>query len=98
MFGDLGVLAGDVRNWACIPLSIRLHNGLQEAKDWKGSPISSASHIIQIIEDAYLAAKTFGNSLLLLDRYFLSVPALIQLIESGRAGSDGDCHKSQTIL
>ena len=34
-----------------------------------------------MIEDAYLDAKTFGNSLLLLDRYFLSVPALIRLNE-----------------
>lgn len=32
-----------------------------------------------MIEDAYLVAKTLGNSLLLLDRYFLSVPAPIQL-------------------
>lgn len=37
--------------------------------------------IIQMIEDAYLDAKTFGNSLLLLERYFLSVPALIRLNE-----------------
>ena len=25
MFGGLGILAGSVRRWACIPLSIRLH-------------------------------------------------------------------------
>ncbi|RAZ95406.1 transposase, partial [Klebsiella oxytoca] len=31
MFGGLGILAGSVRNWACIPLSIRLHDGLQAA-------------------------------------------------------------------
>ena len=87
MFGGLGILAGDIRNWACIPLSIRLHDGLQGAKDWEKAPISSASHIIQMIEDAYLAAKTFGNSLLLLDRYFLSVPALIRLKELNQNGS-----------
>ena len=40
-----------------------------------------------MIEDAYLAAKTFGNSLLLLDRYFLSVPALIRLNELNQNGS-----------
>ncbi len=28
MFGGLGILAGNVRNWTCIPLSIRLHDGL----------------------------------------------------------------------
>lgn len=86
MFGGLGVLSGDIRNWACIPLSIRLHDGLQGARDWENSSVSSASHIIQMIEDAYLAAKTFGDSLLLLDRCFLSVPGLIRLKELNQGG------------
>lgn len=86
MFGGLGVLAVDIRNWACIPLSIRLHDGLQVARDWAKSSVSSASHIIQMIEDAYLAAKTFGDSLLLLDRYFLSVPGLIRSKELNQEG------------
>lgn len=76
MFGGLGILAGNTRNWACIPLSIRLHDGLQAAKDWKDSPVSGASHVMQMVEDAYSVACTFGNALLLLDRYFLSAPAL----------------------
>ena len=33
MFGGLGILAGSIRNWACIPLSIRLHDGLQAARE-----------------------------------------------------------------
>jgi len=32
-----------------------------------------------MVGDAFYAAQTFGNSLLLLDRYFLSVPALEML-------------------
>ncbi len=36
---------------------------------------------IRNVEDAYDAAKTFGNSLLLLDRYFLSASALTRLAE-----------------
>ena len=75
MFGGLGILAGSIRNWACIPLSIRLHDGLQAARAWKGASVSAASHVVQMVEDAYRAALTFGNSLLLLDRYFLTVPA-----------------------
>lgn len=31
MFGGLGILAGNVRNWSYIPICIRLHNGLKEA-------------------------------------------------------------------
>ena len=79
MFGGLGILAGSIGNWACIPLSIRLHDGLQAAREWKGASISAASHVVQMVEDAYQAALTFGDSLLLLDRYFLTVPALEKL-------------------
>ena len=79
MFGGLGILAGNIHNWACIPLSIRLHDGLQAAREWKGASVSAASHVVQMVEDAYHAALTFGDSLLLPDRYFLTVPALEKL-------------------
>ena len=79
MFGGLGILAGSVRNWACIPLGIRLHDGLQAAIGWKGASVPAASHVVQMVEDAYHAALAFGDSLLLLDRYFLTVPALEKL-------------------
>ena len=84
MFGGLGILAGNVRSWACIPLSIRLHDGLQAAMGWKGAVVSGASHVVQMVEDAYYAARILGDSLLLLDRYFLTVPALerLQLLNS----------------
>ena len=87
MFGGLGILAGSPRNWACIPLSLRLHDGLQAAKGWAGASISSASHVVQMVEDAYLAACSFGDALLLLDRYFLSVPALEKLNSLNGSGS-----------
>lgn len=79
MFGGLGILAGCSRSWACIPLSIRLHDGLQAARDWNDASISSSSHVVQMVEDAHHASKVFGNCLLLLDRYFLTVPALEKL-------------------
>ena len=81
MFGGLGILAGSIRSMSCVPLSIRLHDGLQDTFGWETSSVSGASHVIQMVEDAYLAAETFGNSILLLDRYFLSVPALQKLQE-----------------
>lgn len=86
MFGGLGILAGSVRSWACIPLSIRLHDGLQAARGWKGASVSAASHVVQMVEDAYHAALAFGGSLLLLDRYFLTVPALEKLKELNHSG------------
>ena len=39
-----------------------------------------------MVEDAYQAALTFGNSLLLLDRYFLTVPALERLNAMNSSG------------
>ena len=86
MFGGLGILAGNIRSWACIPLSIRLHDGLQASMDWKGTTVSNASHVVQMVEDAYHAACTFGDSLLLLDRYFLTVPALEKLRSLNNSG------------
>ena len=87
MFGGLGILAGSVLNWACIPLSIRLHDGLKAAREWKGAAVSSASHVVQMVEDAYQAALAFGDCLLLLDRYFLTVPALEKLKTLNSSGA-----------
>ena len=86
MFGGLGILAGNPGNWACIPLSIRLHDGLQAAHSWKGASVSHASHVLKMIGDAYRAAQTFGDCILLLDRYFLTVPALGALNALNRSG------------
>lgn len=75
MFGGLGVLAGDLSKWFCIPLSIRLHDGLEPLESWLEPSANTASHVVRMIRDAFNAAKVLGDSLLLLDRYFLSVPA-----------------------
>ena len=87
MFGGIGILAGSIRNWACIPLSLRLHDGLQAAAGWEGANIPAASHVVRIIEAAYRAAETFGSCLLLLDRYFLTVPALERLKALNHTGT-----------
>ncbi len=86
MFGGLGILAESVCGWACIPLSIRLHDGRKAAGEWKEASVSAASHVIQMVEDASRAALTFGDSLLLPDRYFLTVPALEKLRELNGSG------------
>lgn len=87
MFGGLGILAGNPGDWACVPLSIRLHDGLQAAHAWKEAPVSLASHVMKMIGDAYRAAQIFGDCLLLLDRYFLTVPALRVLGALNRSDS-----------
>lgn len=79
MFGGIGVLAGNVSKWFCIPLSINLQDGIQTILSWGNRDEKSKSHVIQMIETGYEAAMTFEKCILLLDRYFLSVPALEQL-------------------
>lgn len=83
MWGCVGVLTGTEGAFACTPLSLRIHDGLQAAKDWKHSDISvelsSDSHVVQMVRNGCEAAQFFGNSYYLMDRYFLTVPALKEL-------------------
>ena len=72
LFGGIGVLAGNLAKTYCIPLSINLQDGIQTIRNWKKEDSSFSSHVVQMIENGYEAAKVFGKSLLLLDRYFLS--------------------------
>lgn len=87
MFGGIGVLAGNISKWFCIPLNINLQDGIQTILSWKGEEEQPGTHVIQMIENGYEAAKIFGNSLLLLDRYFLSVPALERLKQCNHSGN-----------
>ena len=80
MFGALGILAGSVRNWACIPLSIRLHDGLQAAMGWKEASVSVASHVVQMVEDACHAALRCYNKAFLLN--IISLPAFLFLFRT----------------
>lgn len=90
MYGGLGVLAGWVQNWACIPLSMRIHDGLQKAGKWIGGCAAcTASHVVRMIREACDAARTFGDALLLLDSYFLSSEGLKVL---NRFNSKGGPH------
>ena len=78
MWGGVGVLIGKVREFSCAPLSLKIHDGLQAISGWNGT--KPASHVVQMIRDGVLAAQGLKqHTLFLLDRYFLSVPALLEL-------------------
>lgn len=81
LFGGIGVLAGDYRKLFCIPLSLKIHDGIRKIRSWDESETEKGSHVVEMIKDGFNASKVFGQSLLLLDRYFLSVPALKTLAE-----------------
>ncbi|MPM69152.1 IS4 family transposase ISCku4 [bioreactor metagenome] len=85
LFGAIGILAGSPLKWFCLPLFMNLQDGVKTILDWEGSSSQRQdSHVVQMIEQAFIAARSFGGALLLLDRYFLSVPALRRLLEGNR--------------
>lgn len=77
LFGAIGILIGDSSKWFCLPLFMNLQDGIQPIPGWKKSANEgeNPSHIVQMIEQGFEATTGFGQALLLLDRYFLSVPA-----------------------
>jgi hypothetical protein len=82
MFGAIGILVGNTQKLFCVPLSIRIHDGDAQIRSWSGEKNVQESHVVRIIRDASAAAKILGcKSLLLLDRYYMSVPALLALID-----------------
>ena len=76
LFGAVGVLIGRRAQKFCLPLKINIQDGIRAAAEWANSTISTENHILQMIRNGFEAASSFGKSVLLLDRYFLSVPAL----------------------
>ncbi|MGW8958588.1 transposase [Paenibacillus sp. NPDC055715] len=93
LFGAIGILVGDSRKWFCLPLFMNLQDGIQTILNWKktNNEPETPSHVVQMIEQGFEAAKGFGQALLLLDRYFLSVPALKRL-QAYHLASDARMH------
>lgn len=85
MFGAIGVLIGSKGGKFCAPLKMNIQDGLRAVSSWNGSGISSESHVVQMVQNGCSASKVFGTAYLLLDRYFLSVPALKALQEHNRS-------------
>ena len=84
MWGGVGVLVGKTRRFSCVPLSLKIHDGLQSIAKWDES--APVSHVVQMIRDGSLAAQGLKrHALFLLDRYFLSVPALEELSRQNAA-------------
>ena len=61
MFGAIGVLIGTKQHHLCLPLHMSIQDGLRDAAGWENSGISAESHVVQIIRNAYDAARTLGR-------------------------------------
>lgn len=83
MFGAIGVVLGNAQ--LCCPLMFNIQEGLKSVSQWPDSFVSGESHVVQMVDNLFNATKTFGKSYALLDRLFLSAPALIRLKELNRA-------------
>ena len=83
MFGQIGIIITNLRSRYCLPLKSSIHDGFRAMAGWPEAEgileVSDKSHVEQIIESAFEAAKVFRDSYLLLDRYFLTRPALTLL-------------------
>jgi hypothetical protein len=84
MFGAIGVLIGNAGKQFCLPLSISIHDGDRQIGKWDDSDVHSVneSHVVRMVREACRIVSMFMPSILLLDRYYLSVPALQALAEA----------------
>jgi hypothetical protein len=91
MFGAIGILMGTTLKWFCLPLFMNLQGGVKSVFGWNHPKERQDSHVVQVIEQGLTAVKTFGKAILLLDRHFLSVPALKRWKE-GNQSTDISMH------
>ena len=85
LFGGIGAVTGAGSKSFCIPLALMLHDGIKKINSWEGGD-RQESHVVEMVKLGLRVAEKFGKSILLLDRYFLSAPALAMLAEGQRSG------------
>jgi hypothetical protein len=76
LFGGIGVLAERGAKSFCIRLALMLQDGVKTIFGWESPKQRQGSHVTEMIKMAHKVAVYFTKTILLLDRAFLSVPAL----------------------
>jgi hypothetical protein len=95
MFGGVGVLIGNVSKMFCVPVSLKIHDGIKTIKRWSTAlpEETEDSHVVKMISDGFDVAEAMNEpGLLLLDRYFLSVPALEERNKRNEKGDGIELH------
>ena len=80
IFGSLGILIGNANKMFCAPVSATIQDGVKQIREWDNQTVEF-SHVTQMIKNVFDVTKELGLSILLLDRYFLTIPALKKLSE-----------------
>jgi hypothetical protein len=88
MFGALGILIGTNKKMFCLPLSMTIQNGNQIISQWINDALADDSHVVRLIREACVIASHLRPCILLLDRYFLTVPALQAKLEAEKYFGD----------
>ena len=89
LFGGIGALAEKDGKTFCILLALMLQDGVKQIFGWDDEPKKrqrQGSHVMEMIKMGHKVASCFGKTILLLDRAFLSVPALIELDKGNSSG------------
>jgi hypothetical protein len=82
-FGGIGVLAGGLIKQFCLPLSLTLHEGVDTILRWEAPNYKEESHVSRLVREACKIAQSLNEQcLLLLDRYFLTQPALKSIMDA----------------
>ena len=82
LFGGLGIAIGNGIKQFCVPLSMTIQDGNKPILEWMGSEYANDSHVTCLVRQACkAAAKMVKECYLLMDRYFLTAPALAAMTE-----------------
>ena len=88
LWGCIGLLTIINGQISCTPMTNKIHDGLQGMEKWdawEDHDFSVDSHVVQILRDACNVADYLeDDATLLLDRYYLSRPALLTLDEHNK--------------
>ena len=80
-FGAIGVLTGTREKLFCTPIDATIQNGVNPIRKWEDSKYKEESHVVQMVKNTCEVTKTLGRSIVLLDAYFLTEPALTAVNE-----------------
>ena len=79
LFGAVGVLASNGTKTFCIPMALTIQDGVRNIFKWVSGWERQGSHVVETITLSHKITSVFGKVLLLMDSYFMTVPALERL-------------------
>lgn len=83
LFGVIGILVGNQSKMFCLPLQATIQDGVTTIRKWADKHSKTESHVVQLVRQACLiASRLMYEAVLLMDRYFLTVPVLEEWIAS----------------